>query len=102
MTSRARGFGGADDDAVRPLEVVDRGALAQEFRIGDDGEIGVRPFLADDRLDLVAGADRDGRLGDDDGEALERFRDQPGGGMMDMGVAQTRNRLRPAAEVGRQ
>ena len=30
---------GADHDAVGMLEVADRRALAQEFRIGDDGEI---------------------------------------------------------------
>jgi hypothetical protein len=30
------------------LEVLDRGALAQEFRIGDDGDIGVGPGLGQD------------------------------------------------------
>ena len=60
---------GADDDAVRPLEVGDGRALAQEFRVGDDGEVAVRPGLAHDALDLVAGADRHGRLGDDHGAA---------------------------------
>ena len=54
------------------LEILDRRALAQELRIGDDRDIGVGPRLADDALDLVAGADRHGRLGDDDGEAVER------------------------------
>ncbi len=49
---------GTDDDPVRALEVVDRRALAQELGIRDDGEIGVRAQLADDPLDLVAGADR--------------------------------------------
>jgi hypothetical protein len=29
----------ADDDAVRPLEVGDGRAFAQEFRVGDDGEV---------------------------------------------------------------
>ena len=36
---------GADDDAVGALEIADRRAFAQEFRIGDDGEIGVGPDL---------------------------------------------------------
>ena len=56
---------GADDDAVRPLEIGDGRALAQEFRVRDDGEVAIRPGLAHDALDLVAGADRHGRLGDD-------------------------------------
>ena len=33
---------GADHDPVGMLEVLDRRALAQEFRVGDDREIGVR------------------------------------------------------------
>ena len=33
---------GADHDAVGMLEVADRGAFAQEFRIGHHGEVGVR------------------------------------------------------------
>ena len=33
---------GADHDAVGTLEVLDGGAFAQEFRIRDHGEIGVR------------------------------------------------------------
>ncbi len=35
----------ADDDAVRPLEVADGGAFAQEFRVGDDRELGVQVGL---------------------------------------------------------
>src|SRR5260221_3201926 len=31
----------SDHDAVRPLEILDRGALAQEFRIGNDREVAV-------------------------------------------------------------
>ena len=34
---------GADDDAVGPLEILDRRTFAQEFRIGHDREIGIRP-----------------------------------------------------------
>ena len=57
---------------------MDRGALAQEFRIRYHGDVGVGAELANDALDLVAGADRHGRLGDDDGEAFERGGDLTG------------------------
>ncbi len=63
-----------DDDAVGPLEVVDRGAFAQEFGVGHDGEFRIRVVLAQDPLDFIAGANRDGRLGDDDGKAADRSR----------------------------
>ena len=56
---------GADHDAVGMLEILDRGAFAQEFRIGDDLDLGVGALVAQDSLDLVAGADRHGRFGDD-------------------------------------
>jgi hypothetical protein len=56
---------GADDDAVGPLEIADGRALAQEFGVGDDGELVARSGLADDPFHLVAGAHRHGRLGDD-------------------------------------
>jgi hypothetical protein len=36
---------GADDDAVRMQEVLDRRALAQELGIGGDREVQPRPFL---------------------------------------------------------
>ena len=62
----------ADDDAVRALEVGDRRAFAQEFGIGDDGEIGIGARFADDALDLIAGADRHGGFGDDDRKAVDR------------------------------
>ena len=48
----------ADDHAIGPFEIVDRGALAQELRVGDDGESVLRRAFADDPLDRVAGADR--------------------------------------------
>src|SRR3546814_7354746 len=51
--------GGSDDDAVGPLEVLDRGALAQELGIGGHVEGGVGTAVADDALHLRAGADRD-------------------------------------------
>ena len=38
----------ADHHAVGALEILDRRAFAQEFRIGDDGEFGVGPDFADD------------------------------------------------------
>ncbi len=66
---------GADDDAVGMLEVLDRRALAQEFRVRHHRDVGVGPRLGDDPLDLVAGPDRHGRFGDDDGETRHRGRD---------------------------
>jgi hypothetical protein len=66
---------GADYHAVGALEVLDGRAFTQEFRVRDDGDLGVRPHALEDRLDLVAGADRHGRLGDYDGEAIHLARD---------------------------
>jgi len=61
---RARRFiVAADDDAVRVLEVVDGRAFAQEFRVGHDVHVGFRPHIAQDALNLVAGADRHRRFG---------------------------------------
>ena len=57
------------------LEVLDGGALAQEFRIGDDLHLRVGTFLAQDAFDLVAGADRHGRFGDHDRRARQQRRD---------------------------
>src|SRR5262249_11230181 len=68
----------ADDDAVGMFEIADRRALAQELRIRHHRYVGVGTRLADDALDLVAGADGYGRLGDDQREALERGRDLAG------------------------
>ena len=48
------------------LEVLNGRTLAQKFRIGDDLNLGVLAQLAQNTLDLVAGADRNGRFGDDD------------------------------------
>ena len=56
---------GPDHDPVGPLEIADRRALAQEFGVGDNRELMRRAGLADDPLNLVPGADRDGRLGHD-------------------------------------
>ena len=57
------------------LEILDGGAFAQEFRVRHHGEFRFRVRFADDALDLVAGADRHGRLGDHHREAVERARD---------------------------
>ena len=72
---------GADDDPVGMLEILDRSAFAQELGVGNHRHVGVRPLLADDALDLVAGADRDRGLGDHDGEAVESRGDLVGGGI---------------------
>jgi len=56
---------GPDDDPVRPLEVLDCGAFAQELGIGHDLDAEVRARLAGDALNLVAGADRNGGFRDD-------------------------------------
>ena len=86
----------ADHDAVGMLEILDGGAFAQEFRVGHDREVGVRSRFANDALDLVAGADRHGRLGDDDREAVERGGDLARGiehvGEIGMAVAAPRRR----------
>ena len=64
-----------EDDSIRMLEILDRRALAQKFRIRHDGNIGVRPRLRDYALDLVAGADRHRRFGDHHRESCHRSRD---------------------------
>ena len=88
--------GGADHDAVGEFEVADRRALAQEFRVGGDHHVGRRIGLADQPLDLVAGADRHGRFGDDHGEAGQRGGDLARGGVdiakIGMAIAAPRRR----------
>ena len=54
------------------LEIPDGGAFAQKFRVRHHRELRLGLRLADDALDLVAGADRYGRLGDHHSEAIER------------------------------
>ena len=80
---------GADDDAVRPHEVADRAAFAQEFGVAGDVEFQVRAGAAHDLGDPPAGADRDGRFRDHDCVAGERAGDLLGGGVdvADVGVA---------------
>jgi hypothetical protein len=62
----------ADHDAIRKLEVADRSTLAQKFRIGGHRHVGRRIGFMNQPLDLVAGADRHGRFGDDNGELHQR------------------------------
>ena len=62
---------GADEHAVGMGEVLDRGAFAQELRVGADGEVGVGPQRLEPALDLAARADGHSRLGRDDREAVE-------------------------------
>jgi len=71
---------GADDDAVGAHEVVDRRALAQEFGVRGDVEIGLRAGAADHLGHLAVGADGDGGLGDDDRVAGQRLPDLLGRG----------------------
>jgi len=59
----------ADDHAVRPFEVVDGRALAQEFGVGGHGEFGLGRGAADDRLHLVRRAHGYGRFRHDHGIA---------------------------------
>ena len=51
------------------MKSLDGRAFAQEFGIGADREVGIRPELREPPLDLAAGADRHRRFGADDGEA---------------------------------
>ncbi len=53
----------ADDNPVGALEIADRSAFAEEFGVGDHGEAMLRAALGEDPLDLVAGADGNGRFG---------------------------------------
>ena len=88
--------GGADDDTVGELEIADRRALAQELGVGGNDDVGLWIGLANDALDLIAGADRNGRLGHHDGEAGQRLRDLFRGGIdigeIGMTVAAARRR----------
>ena len=78
------------------LEVLDRRAFAQEFRIGDDRHRDVRPQLAQNPFDLVAGPDRHRRFGDDDRRVGQERRKLTGRGVdkrqVGMAVAAPRRR----------
>src|SRR5471030_1216220 len=84
---RSRAFGRAvatDDDAVRPHEVFNGGALFQELGIRHHRElrrVAARgQLLLHGRLDAVRRADRDGRLVDDDFVFGHVLADVAGGG----------------------
>ena len=87
---------GSDNDAIGMLEIVDRRALAQKLRIGDHHKVGIRSRLSDNALYLVTGAHRYRRLGNNDGESVERGGDFPGRvvdvGKVRMAVTATRRR----------
>ncbi len=80
--------------AVGPLEVVDRRALAQEFRVGHHGHVRIGPDALDDGFDLVACSHRHGRLGHHHGEAVHEARDLLG---HRIDVRQVRMAVAPAA-----
>src|SRR6185312_10985164 len=67
-----------DHHAIGLHEVVEGVAFLEELGVGGDGELVLR-LLADDRLDLVAGAHGDGRLGDHHRPAGQRVGDVSGG-----------------------
>ena len=71
---------GPDHHPVGPHEVLDRRALAQEFRVRGDIEAALRPRAAQDCRDLAPGADRHCRFGHDHGVIAERPADLFGGG----------------------
>src|SRR5258708_5020595 len=87
---------GADHDAIGAHEILDRRALAQEFRVRHHVESELGPRLADDLGDVPAGADRHGRFGDHHGIAGERASDLLRGGEdigeIGMAVAAARRR----------
>ena len=62
----------SDDNAIRMHEVSDGGTGPQELGIGRNGQTGIRPQGAEDILDLVAGANRHGRLYNDDRAFAEK------------------------------
>ncbi|MCY1172163.1 hypothetical protein D9M73_122940 [compost metagenome] len=70
---------GADDDTIGAFEVSDRSTLAQELRIGHDRDRKVAGQFGQNFLDLIARADRNGRLGHHHQRAIDRRSDLPGG-----------------------
>jgi len=87
----------ADHNAIGMLEILDCRAFAQEFRIGDDLDLGVGAFCAQDILDLVAGADRYGRFRNDHRRWRQMQRDLAHRVIdeSEIGVAVTAARRRP-------
>ena len=74
----------ADDNAVGFHEVRDGGAFLQEFWVACDVERDVHAtfveFFLDGCLDLLGGADRDGRLGHENGVLLDVLAERAGHG----------------------
>src|SRR6202042_2508964 len=87
-----------DDDPVRPLEVLDRRAFAQEFRIRYDGERTFRRVLRNDALDLVACADRNSRFDHDNGEVFDNLADSASRVVNEMHVGRADLRQRRRAD----
>jgi hypothetical protein len=79
MTSRARGLTGTDHNSIRMLEIPDRRAFTQKFRVRDYREVGVGVLLPHDALNFVAGPDRNRGFGDDHREFRKRPRNLAGG-----------------------
>ena len=69
----------SNDHTIGLLEVLDRRALAEKFRIGYDSEAVARQAFLRNALDFVPGADRNRRLDDDDSEFLDDIGDRPRG-----------------------
>jgi hypothetical protein len=67
-----------DDDAIGMFEIPNCGALAQEFGVRYHCDIGIRPRLANQALNLVTSTDRHRGFSDNNGESIEGCRDLPG------------------------
>ena len=83
----------ADHHPIWTFEIIDRGPLAQKFRVRDHSKLRVGTALADQALDLIAGADGDGRFGDNDRKALDQVGDLLGCGI---DIGQVRMAVAPA------
>ena len=81
----------ADDDAVGALEVANRRAFAEEFGVGNDGDMLATRHFGDDALDLVTRADGNGRFGHDDTVVRQLLTNLLGGGIdiAEVGMAVT-------------
>src|SRR5260370_15139920 len=61
----------AGDNTIGMFEVLDRSSFAQEFWVRHDGKISIWAGFAHDAVDLIAGADGDGRFRDNHSEAIK-------------------------------
>src|SRR5208337_2464075 len=71
----------SDNNPIRMFEVINRRALAQEFRIRHNGEVSARTHGADNLFNFVACPNGNSRFVDDDCEALDCGSDLLGGGI---------------------